>query len=329
MGGGSADKTERKSKAPHVKPTCGAPNYVSTTNAWATRRANMRRMILTCFLFGLPLLLLAQAPTKPSFMDAAVVQHNGNTGTLTANFPRPLAQALEAISQEYGWIIDYEDPPYHSPFDLVDDTGPRWRASHPNAKGVVRVSGGLFQSSFPEPSSESTEEQVLEKLVADYNSSGNPGKFVVRKETDGRYAVIGVSRRDEAGRDQAVNALLDTPITIPVQQRDARATLHLIVDTLSATSGVNVKLGTIGLSSDPLQEATLTIGGANVPARTLLLQALEDVSSTSPHFRGIFVWNFLFDADTNAYWLHLRSATKTETDANGQRVVQFVRHPRN
>lgn len=59
----------------------------------------MKRMIFICFLFVLPLLLLAQAPTKPSFMDAAVIQHNGDAGTLTANFPRPLAQALEAISQ--------------------------------------------------------------------------------------------------------------------------------------------------------------------------------------------------------------------------------------
>lgn len=289
----------------------------------------MKRIIFIGFLFGLPLLLLAQAPTKPSFKSAAVVQHNGNTGTLTANFPRPLAQAVEAISQEYGWTVDYEDPPYHSQFDLVDDTDPTWRANHPNAKGVVRVSGGLFRSSFPEPSSGNTEEQVLEKLVADYNSSGNPGKFAVREETDGRYAVIGVSRRDESGKDEPVNALLDTPITIPVQQRDATATLQLIVDTLASASGVKVKLGTIGLSSDPLQEATLTIGGTNVPARKLLLQGLDDVSSTSPHFGGIFVWNFLFDADTNAFWLRLRSATKTVTDANGRQEVQFIHHLRN
>jgi hypothetical protein len=292
----------------------------------------MKRMIFASFLFGLPLLLLAQAPTKPSFMDAAVVQHNGNTGTLTANSPRPLMQAVEAISQEYGWTIDYEEPPYQSHYDLVDVTDPKWRAGHPNEKGATGPAGGLFQSSFSEPPSirtENAEEQVLEKLVTDYNSSGNPGKFAVRKETYGKYAVIGVSRRDETGKDEAVSALLDTPISIPVQQRDARATLQLIADTLSATSRVNVKLGTIGLSSDPLQEATFTIGGANVPARTLLLQSLEDVSATSPHFGGIFVWNFLFDADTNAYWLRLRSATKTGTDAIGRQVIQFIDHPRN
>jgi len=241
-------------------------------------------------------------------------------------------QGVEAISQEYGWIVDFEDPLYQSHFDLVDDTDPEWRASHPNEKGATRVSGGLFQSSFPEPSSipsGNAEEQVLQKLVADYNSSGNPGKFSVRKEADGRYALVGVSRKDETGKDETVNPLLDTSISVPTQQRDARATLQLIVDTLAATSGVDINLGTIGLSSDPLQDSRLAIGGTNVPARTLLLQALDSISSTSPHFRGIFVWNFLFDADTNAYWLRLRSATKTETDASGRQVVQFIRHPRN
>ncbi|HEY1469508.1 MAG TPA: hypothetical protein VGF61_10725 [Candidatus Acidoferrum sp.] len=291
----------------------------------------MKRILTLCVLFtGIASFVLAQSPTKPSFMNAAVVQHNGASGTLTANDPRPLSQAVEAISQEYGRIIDFDDPLYTSHFDLVDATDPAWKASHPDAK-ATRVAGGLFESSFPEPSSISgdAEEQVLQKLIADYNTSGNPGKFVVRKEAEGRYAVIGVSRKDEAGRDETVNALLDTPISIPVQRRDATATFQLIVDTLAASSGVKIYLGTIGLSSDPLQDAELTIGGSNVPARTLLLQALDGVSSMSPHFRGVFVWNFLFDADTNGYWLRLRSATKTETDANGRQTVQFIRHPRN
>jgi hypothetical protein len=292
----------------------------------------MKRMFVFYVLLFVPSLLFAQSPSKSSFMDAAVIQHHGPVGTLTANDPRPLMQAIEAISREYGWIVDFEDPLYQSHFDLVDSTDPKWRASHPNEKGATRVSGGLFQSNFPEPSSITSgdaEEQVLQKLVADYNSSGNPGKFVVRKEGEGRYVVIGASRRDENGQDEAVNVLLDTPISLPMQQRDAKETLRLIVDTLSAKAGVKIYLGTIGLSSNPLQDAELTIGGTNVPARTLLLQALKDVGTTSPHFGGIFVWNFLFDADTNAYWLRPRSATKTETDANGRQVVRFINYPRN
>jgi hypothetical protein len=285
-------------------------------------------MLAFCFLLGVPSLLLAQAPiSKPSFMNAGVVQHQGTAGALTANDPRPLMQAIATISQEYGWTVDFEDPPYRSHLDLVDDTDPVWRANHPNAKGVTRVSGGLFQSNFDEPSTISSgnaEEQVLQKLVSDYNSSGNPGKFVVRKEADARYAVVGVSRRNDTGTDETVDALLDAAISIPVQQRTATATLQLIVDTLSAMTGVRVYLGTIGLSSDPLQGVELAIGGSNVPARTLLLQAL-DGAGNSRSFRGIFVWNLLFDADRNAYYLRPHTATKVETDADGRRVVRLLK----
>ncbi|MGC1484707.1 MAG: hypothetical protein WA789_13010 [Candidatus Acidiferrum sp.] len=292
----------------------------------------IRIFVLCALLISAGSFLLAQSPTRPSFMSAAVIQHTGVSETLTADFPRPLSQAIETISQEYGWIVDFEDPHYISHFDLVDCTDPTWRASHPNEKGALRVSGGFFQSNFPEPSTISAgdpEEQVLQKLVADYNASGNPGKFVVRTEAEGRYAIIGVSRKDENGRDEAVNAPLDTPISFPVQQRDARATLNLIVDSVTANSGVKVYLGMTGLSSNPLQEATVTIGGSNVPARTLLMQALDGVSSESPHFRGIFEWESLFNADMNAYYLNLRSATKSVTDSNGRKTIQFTRYPRN
>jgi hypothetical protein len=286
----------------------------------------MRRMLAFCFLIGFPSLLLAQSPIlKPSFMDAGVLQHNGTTGTLRANQPRPLMQAIATISQEYGWTIDYKDPPYRSHCDLADDTDPAWRANHPNAKGVTRVSGGPFQSTFPEPStiSGNAEEMVLQKLVSDYNSSGNPGKFAVRMEADGRYVVVGVSRRDDAGKEETVDALLDTAISVPVQLRTARATLHLILDTLSVKTGVTVYLGTIGLSSDPLEGVELAIGGSNVPARTLLLQAL-DGASNGRSFRGIFVWNLLFDADRKAYDLRPFPATKLETDAYGRQVERLM-----
>ena len=73
----------------------------------------MKRIVLLLSLV-VPLVLPAQSPSKPSFMNAAVVQHNGTGATLTANDPRPLMQAVEAISQEYGWIVDFEDPLYQS-----------------------------------------------------------------------------------------------------------------------------------------------------------------------------------------------------------------------
>ena len=294
-------------------------------------RANMKRVILICVLSGIPVALPAQTSPKPSFMSAAAIEHTATNGTLTANDPRPLKQAVDAIGQEYGWIVDYEDPQLQSNFDPVDDTGPKWRANHPNEKGVVRAAGGAFHSTFPGPSSISgsdAEDQVLQKLVADYNSSGNPGKFIVREQAGDRYVVTGISRRDNAGNDEAVPAPLDTAISFPTERRDARATLQLIVDSGTAKTRVKIDVVT-GPSSNPLRDSAITIGGSEVPARVLLLKALDEISSTSPYFQKTFVWDLIFDADMNAYFLLLRTATKTVTDANGRKIVQFVDHSRN
>jgi len=54
-----------------------------------------------------------------------------------------------AVSEEYGWLIDFEDLPYYSSYDLVDDTDPAWRAAHPGAKGSTAQQGAAFQLSSP------------------------------------------------------------------------------------------------------------------------------------------------------------------------------------
>lgn len=283
----------------------------------------MKLAIASCVIYAVPGLLWAQeVAKKPSFMDAGIVEHRGASGSVTANNPRPLFQAIAAIGQEYGWTIDFEDPPYQSQFDLVDSTDPEWRSSHPNSKGVTRVAGGGFQSTFPEPStfvSEDAREQVLEKLVSDYNSSGNPGKFIVRKEAEGRYAVIGVSRKGGSGQDETVPVLLDSLITIPVQRRSAADTLKLIVERLSIATGMKVLLSSNWLSSDPLQDAEVSIGGTRIPARTLLSQTLDTANG-----RRLFRWDLLFDADSDAYFLRLSTVTKVQIDGHGMRIPQAV-----
>jgi hypothetical protein len=112
----------------------------------------MRLQVAGWLFIAVPTLVSAQmVAKKPSFMPAGIIEHHGTLGTLSANDPRPLFQAVEAIGQEYGWVIDFEDPPYRSHFDLADSTDPDWRASHPNDKGVTRIAGGEFQSQFAEP----------------------------------------------------------------------------------------------------------------------------------------------------------------------------------
>jgi hypothetical protein len=70
------------------------------------------------------------------YMHHAEVRHLDNSVTVTANSPRPLADTVRALSEEYAWLIDFEEPPYYSNYDLVDDTDSKWRAAHPTAKAL-------------------------------------------------------------------------------------------------------------------------------------------------------------------------------------------------
>jgi hypothetical protein len=253
--------------------------------------------VTTCFvLVTMSLTISAQEANKPAFTRTATIEHNADSGRVTANYSRPLFQAVEALSREYGWVIDYEDPPYFSSFDLVDNTDPRWRASHPNGKGAVRVAGGSFETTFPEPIGEKTEEQVLEKVIADYNASGNPGKFTLRREGKNRFAVIGIAVRDETGKDKNASVLLDTRITIPEAHRSAYDTLNLVLSTLSTASGITVLPSM--LSTNGINEADIVVGGENVPARTLLLETLGAANN-----HRVIHWELRYSPDRPEYFL--------------------------
>jgi hypothetical protein len=55
----------------------------------------------------------------------AEIHYLPNAAVVSANDPRPPAQAVKALSEEYAWVIDFEAPPYYGDSDLVDDTAYR------------------------------------------------------------------------------------------------------------------------------------------------------------------------------------------------------------
>jgi hypothetical protein len=258
-------------------------------------------------------------------MKSGVVEHHGVNATVSTNHPRPLWQAVKAIRDEYGWIIDFEDPPYSSKYDLADDTDPKWRANHPNSPGVWRIAGGSFKSEFPEtattvPSSPQIE-KILKKIVSDYNASGNPGRFAVRRESPTRYSIVGVSSKTADGNDQSVSSILDVPISLSVEKRTAVETIYLILSTLSATGGVKVL--PLMVPTNAMQANDITVGGNGIPARTLLLETLKQSNK-----KRTLVWDLFFDPDTNtnAYLLNIETAVRNTQDSLGHATVRYLPH---
>ncbi len=257
---------------------------------------------------------------RSRYMENAEIQHLAESMTITANDARPLAQSVKGLSEEFAWVIDFEDPPYYSKYDLADDTAPEWRLAHPAANGVTVIAGGTFRTQFPTTpgagASLTEEEQILEKVISDYNQSPNPGRFRVNNEGDGRFSIVGTGVKDESGRDQAVTPILDTPISIQEEPRDAYSAIETILNALAAKT--QTKVVPFMMPQNALAQSQVTVGGKNVPARVLLVQTLAAAKMK-------LYWRLYYDHDVKMYGFSLLPLMKANYDASGNRTTVLVR----
>src|SRR5437868_7392960 len=223
--------------------------------------------------------------THSEFAPTATVQVVNGTASVVANSPRPLLQAITGIAEHYGWTINYEDPLYRNG-ELIDDTNPEWRALHPQAAGPRIPSGRVFRASVPvsqnmERGSEG-ERLALQELVADYNQSGNPGQFTLLLLDTGFFSVVGKN----AGSSAHGQSILDTPVSISFTSRSANETINLILNQVSAKTGISIVKGVWPFNATV--PSRVSVGGAAVPARELLQQTIAQMPVK-------LVWHLLLD----------------------------------
>ena len=253
------------------------------------------------------------AASPQTVIPRTQVMHQGSKVTVVANQGRPLQGAVEALRKEYGWNADFEDPIY-SGTDLVDDTNPSWRLQHPSSKGVTRPAGGKFVTSFDDGDpaeilSRTGEERVLRSIVLDYNASGGPGQFEVRKSASGRLSVVGISRSNSSTNSKPLS-ILDTPITLEVKDRSAIQAVHEILNALQVQSGHKMLFWG---PNNLLARTPTTIGGQNVSARDLLGGVANATKC------GLSI-DALYDADVDLYGLNMSMTTRSYPDAFGKKV---------
>jgi hypothetical protein len=249
------------------------------------------------------IILAQESPSERHYIpNALMTQANGNT-MIVANDPRPLKQVVDALVEKYGWTVDFEDPPYRAKFDLQDATSPTWRSAHPRERGINTVAGGRFVSTYSEAGPGSSrifdKQSVLNKVVADYHTSANPGQFSVYDEGAGRFALVGQMVKNDDGRMESTSPILDTRINLPQQERTLQQTIELVLGNVSFKSKQPIIL-----SSGPAKvmfEARVTVGGEDRRARDLLRQAFDQTglglrwtclyepTFRKYHFNGIIV----------------------------------------
>jgi hypothetical protein len=132
-----------------------------------------------------------------------------------------------------------------------------------------------FTTSFQEPSaaalaSDADERVVLEKIVADYNTSAGPGYFQLEQLSARHFSVVGRGSKTSSGHPIQKPAILDTLVTIPAEERTLGETLQLICQQVTKTTGTKLELFP---SAGNILNASVTIGGSDVAARQLIAQA--------------------------------------------------------
>ena len=131
---------------------------------------------------------------------------------------------------------------------------------------------------------------MLQKVVADFNKSGNPGQFTLVDEGAGRFAIVGQAN----GTSQTI---LDTPITVNIAQLNGSFALNAISEALTTSSGIKVIVTTYPLNL--FVQTVFTTRASNQPAR----EALRDVVDAT---QRKIEWTLLYDMDDKAYYLNLR-----------------------
>jgi hypothetical protein len=236
------------------------------------------------------------APPSSSYLKEAAISESGGAVHVVANSPRPLAQTLDALRKKYGWVVDYEDPRYLSKLDVVEASG---QAKNVSGANLV-PGGGSFSVDFPagSPEQKPDEEKTLRLIVDAYNRSNNPGRFEVRKSSQGNFHVVGTATRDAKGEIAAQKAVFDSALTLLRRQKTAEETIEAICAKITRQRGIPV---TLGVSPRKLLAYTpVTVGGTGVPARDLLVQTLTLI-------HGNVYWRLLFNPDTKGYYLDLHA----------------------
>jgi hypothetical protein len=236
---------------------------------------------------------------------AFVVRRENGMVTWEARGARPLEQVVAMLAEEYDLMVDFEEPPYYSDSDLVDVTPANVRAAHPEM-APVRGMIGRFQMVFNESAAQATalaqRESVVRKVASDYNASGAAGRFEVRCSPAGRLAIIGNRMKNASGSEQPVVPVLDTPISVRVETRDAYTTVEVIVTALNEQSGIKVFAGLV--PNNAFFQHRVTVGGDRVTARSLLQDLIAQTKLS-------VYWLLLYDPNAKTYGFNIIGRQRT------------------
>lgn len=252
-------------------------------------------------------LLLSSGALPQQYLSRAQITHSGEDVIVTAISPRPLEQAIDAISEEYGWIVDYEDPIYGRG-ESLDVTAPEWKKAHPLEKGQLLLpSGGKFVANLGKIATGQANQKDAIKLIVDqYNRSGNPGRFRVIQTTGGRLVVSGVSQTES---DKSSGGVGDGVIQLSSDSEVASLDLQNVVGQCASVNHVAIIFGIV--PANALSQSLVEGYKGSATCRT----AIERILSSIPY---ALTYRLLYDIGNQSYYLSIMPAHQVVLGSDGK-----------
>lgn len=257
--------------------------------------------LLKCLFCLVPILLtpkgFSQAAPQPGpAIKKPLIYQIGQIVHINATGSRPLLQAVDALQEKYGWIVEYEDPQYPAAIGGAATPPSPPNRRHPNARTNGTTGFSVQFNGGPTPDSRPDEQTVLALVVDANNQSNDAGQFELRKEKDGSFVVDGVGVRSPQGETSSQQPILDSLISLKAERRSARQTIALICQKVSQQSKIQVTAD--GVADSLPERETVAVGGVGVPARTLLSRTLASMG-------GKLYWRLIYDSNEKSYQLSI------------------------
>jgi hypothetical protein len=247
---------------------------------------------------------------------------------------RPMMMLTSELEQRYGYLVTYEDAPV--PKELLftekrrigpDYSYPVWKpvTFHVDARlPVAPDASGLQQptaSDAPAPLGQIRPlgPTVIDPLIEEYNSSGNPGQFKVIYA--GGYAHVVPAGFLQGGRLVAFEPVLSTEIGVNLQEGSCWDLLNGLVEEVQQARNVKIMIWAAPAAPWNPEPCSFNGFGHNLPARDALVHLLDQIGqhgrNGSPEDRfqlpeERYRWGFVYEPTTETYFLSIRSVQKPE-----------------
>lgn len=224
--------------------------------------------------------------------------------------PRPMGALAGELAERYGYLVTYED----APVDLrevvverrpngIEYRYPTWRPITFHVQARIATEGAGAESQGGATAQlEPLGPKIIDPLVAEYNSSGNPGKFTVIYEGDYAHIIPAVPTRE--GRAADFEPILSTIVPSYRERGTCWELFTGLIDDIQRARGVKINVVTVPVT--PMDPKQCSLDGHWLPARQVLVQLLDGMGKRPPFSDVRSAWGLVYDPTIDAYFLDAR-----------------------